>query len=235
LLDGSSAMMVADDAPKAGWFGNIHAVSVVGLPSSARNLVAPALHQWHDRAYDDVSENILPGMEVLYGDMLRQGWTTRTRAELAADDAYHAAPYYRDFRRRIDCDDYVVSIRVVDLVKRPEAITVDRRHGSPRFGRREVAILKLLHDEIAPLIGLRLTTEEHLSRDGLSRRLSQTLSLLLDGKSEKEVARVMGLSPRTVHEYVTALYQHFQVSSRAELLAYFVRRAPRPRERQITR
>ena len=42
-------------------------------------------------------------------------------------------------------------------------------------------LLKLLHDEIAPLIGVRLATEEHLCREGLSKRLRETLSLLLDG------------------------------------------------------
>jgi hypothetical protein len=38
------------------------------------------------------------------------------------------------------------------------------------------------------------------------------------------------LSVNTVHEYVTALYRHFGVCSRAELLARFLRRARgRPR------
>ena len=144
--------------------------------------------------------------------------------------AYRAAPMYRDFRRQIDCDDYVVSMRIVDVPRRPEAINIDRPHGAPHFGQREVELLKLLHDEIAPLIGVRLTTEEHLSRDGLSKRLSETLSLLLDGRSEKEVASALRLSARTVHDYVSMLYKHFQVSSRAELLAYFIRRTPMPRD-----
>ena len=86
--------------------------------------------------------------------------------------------------------------------------------------------MKLLHDEIAPLVGVRLTTEAHLSRDGLSKRLRETLSLLLDGYSEKQVASALKLAPRTVHDYVAMLYQHFHVSSRAELLAYFVHRRP---------
>ena len=90
-------------------------------------------------------------------------------------------------------------------------------------------MLKLLHDEIAPLVGVRLTTEEHLSRDGLSKRLRETLSLLLEGQSEKQVASSLNLGTRTVHDYVARLYEHFRVSSRAELLAYFVRRTPTPR------
>jgi DNA-binding CsgD family transcriptional regulator len=110
--------------------------------------------------------------------------------------------------------------------RRPESICIDRPHGANPFSTREISLLKLLHDEIAPLVGVRLTTEEHLSRDGLSKRLRETLSLLLEGYSEKQVASELKLASRTVHDYVAMLYQHFQVSSRAELLAYFIRRRP---------
>lgn len=129
----------------------------------------------------------------------------------------------------MDCDDYVVSIRIVDVPRRPEGINIDRPHGAPPFGPREAALLRFLHDEIAPLVGVRLATERHLCRDGLSGRLRQTLSLLLEGRSEKEAAKTLGLSARTVHDYVTMLYEHFRVNSRAELLAYFIRRIPAPK------
>jgi DNA-binding NarL/FixJ family response regulator len=56
----------------------------------------------------------------------------------------------------------------------------------------------------------------------LSPRLRQTLTRLLEGKREKEVAGELGLSPTTVHGYVRALYRHFGVSSRAELSAHFL-------------
>src|SRR5262249_17231606 len=64
----------------------------------------------------------------------------------------------------------------------------------------------------------------------LSPRLRQTLTALLEGDSEKQTARRLRLSVNTVHEYVTALYRHFGVASRAELLAPFLRRF-RPQER----
>jgi DNA-binding CsgD family transcriptional regulator len=53
--------------------------------------------------------------------------------------------------------------------------------------------------------------------------LRQTLDCLLEGDSEKQVAVRLGLSRLTVHQYVTSLYRHFGVSSRAELLARFIR------------
>ena len=57
----------------------------------------------------------------------------------------------------------------------------------------------------------------------------ETLSLLLEGQSQKQVANSLNIGTRTVHDYVARLYEHFRDSSRAELLAYFVRRTPTPR------
>jgi DNA-binding CsgD family transcriptional regulator len=229
LLGGNVGMMIADSAPREARFGRPAAVALVGVSAPLQTLARSTFGRFESRAVDDVSRELLPGMDALYGMLARQGWATAARGDLSDDRSYHAAPFYRDFQRHIDCDDFVVSVRIVDLPRRPESITIDRPHGAPRFGPRETALLKLLHDEIAPLVGVRLATEAHLCRDGLSRRLNETLSLLLDGKSEKEAARSLGLAPRTVHEYVTALYAHFNVCSRGELLAYFIRRRPEPR------
>jgi DNA-binding NarL/FixJ family response regulator len=95
-----------------------------------------------------------------------------------------------------------------------------------RHSGRARWLLKFLHDELVPLIGVRLATEEHLCCDSLSKRLRETLSHLLEGESEKQVAVKLGLSVPTVHDYVTSIYRHFLVSSRAELMAYFIRRTP---------
>ena len=58
---------------------------------------------------------------------------------------------------------------------------------------------------------------------GLSTRMRQTLQGLLAGEAEKQIANRLNLSRHTVHVYVKALYRHFGVSSRGELLARFVR------------
>jgi DNA-binding CsgD family transcriptional regulator len=229
LMNAHVGIMLADYQPEQGWFGSLAVTSVVGVPESMRSLVQPAIAQMNQRQFEDVSDNFPPGVANLYPDMERQGWVTAAGNHLSDESSYHASPWYQNFFKQIDCDDYVVSIRVVDVPRRPEAITIDRPHGGAPFGPREVALLKLLHDEVAPLVGVRLTTEEHLSRDGLSRRLRETLSLLLEGRSEKQVASALNLGARTVHDYVTRLYEHFRVGSRAELLAYFVRRIPAPR------
>ena len=63
--------------------------------------------------------------------------------------------------------------------------------------------------------------------DKLSPRLRQTLACLLEGDSEKQVAARLGLSQATAHQYVTALYRHFKVTTRAQLLAHVIKRMGR--------
>jgi DNA-binding NarL/FixJ family response regulator len=60
----------------------------------------------------------------------------------------------------------------------------------------------------------------------LPLRSRQTLTLLLEGLSESQIAESMGLSRGTVHKYVTGIYRHFGVSGRAELMALWI---PKPR------
>jgi DNA-binding CsgD family transcriptional regulator len=209
---------------------DVQTVAVVGLPPELAAMVESSTEELvTGRSLEEVVTRAMPGAAKLFEGYSRDGWATASRSELIDEESYRASPMYIQFRKPLDCDDHVVSIRSVDIPQRAEIIDVDRPHGAVAFGPREVTLLKLLHDEIAPLVGVRLATEAHLSRDGLSRRLNETLTLLLDGCSEKEVAAQMGLGPRTVHDYVTMLYRHFGVTSRAELMAYFIHRRPVPR------
>jgi len=56
----------------------------------------------------------------------------------------------------------------------------------------------------------------------LSARQRQTLYLLLEGRSEREMAQDLGISVHTAHAHVKSLYLLFSVSSRPELMARFV-------------
>ena len=52
----------------------------------------------------------------------------------------------------------------------------------------------------------------------LPPRLRRTLACLIEGASEKQAARRLGLSQHTVHEYVGELYRRLGVATRAELI-----------------
>jgi DNA-binding NarL/FixJ family response regulator len=87
-----------------------------------------------------------------------------------------------------------------------------------------VASHSLLHQELRPLVGTRLATVRSPGPSPLTRRQRQVLSCLLEGDSEKQVALRLELAPHTVHDYVKAVYRHYGVRSRGELLARWIPR-----------
>ena len=80
------------------------------------------------------------------------------------------------------------------------------------------AACRSMLDEMAPT---KLSVD--LTR-GFSKRMIDTLQLLLAGDSEKEVATKLNLSIHTVHIHVKKLYKRLDVSSRAELMAKCLRK-----------
>lgn len=78
------------------------------------------------------------------------------------------------------------------------------------------------------LLGAEFSAPSPDVAEGLPPRHAQTLRRLLAGDSEKQIALHLGVSPHTVHVYVKALYRRFDVSSRAELLARFIRQPQSP-------
>lgn len=114
-------------------------------------------------------------------------------------------------------------VKSIDSNKPANAGTTDRK-------RKMVADLcrlmgrQLSADSAAPVqapsLAAALLANEACAH--LPPRVRETLEHMLTGDSEKQVALRMGVSRHTVHVYVKALYRHFQVSSRGELLAKFV-------------
>jgi len=82
----------------------------------------------------------------------------------------------------------------------------------------EHRLLRLFHVELGRLLKQDAMRKAKDPGSELPPRLTQTLDHLLQGLSEKQVAIALGLSRHTVHNYVKALHQRFNVNSRAELI-----------------
>lgn len=100
-----------------------------------------------------------------------------------------------------------------------DQLGVHRAHGAGLFTDVDHRLLRLLHIELARFWRADVLEQTRDPARSLAPRLKQTLELLCDGKSEKEIAFKLGISPHTVHNYVKALHQRFNVSSRGELIA----------------
>ena len=57
---------------------------------------------------------------------------------------------------------------------------------------------------------------------GLTAAQQEIVGLLLEGLDERQVAARTGRRPSTVHTHVKAIYEHFQVHSRAELIVKLI-------------
>jgi DNA-binding CsgD family transcriptional regulator len=150
---------------------------------------------------------------------------TRSHIQMIDVDHWQRSESYQRFHREMDMEPGVLSMCPLQLqgVCYQHTLTVRRCVGERPFTLRDVRLLNHLHQELAPLIGPRLAMADEPSASELSPRLQQTLRCLLDGLSEKQIADQLGISPTTVHEYVTALYRRFSVNGRAELMARWIR------------
>jgi two-component system, NarL family, response regulator DevR len=78
----------------------------------------------------------------------------------------------------------------------------------------------------------RLRKGKHLMRDERLARLSpqeeRTLSLIADGKTNKEVGEELHLAEKTVKNYVSSILSKLEVARRAEAAAYLARHTTTP-------
>jgi DNA-binding CsgD family transcriptional regulator len=149
---------------------------------------------------------------------------THARRELVSDAAWYRSVAWNEYHRLIQIDDQLTSVYRIPGSEAISVIALHRARGERAFSAREHRLLSFFHGELGRLIGRSLVSALEPSPDGLSPRLRQTLACLLDGDSEKQVAARLALSPATTHQYVTALYRHFCVTSRAQLLTHVLKR-----------
>jgi len=151
----------------------------------------------------------------------------RTRPQLVSDADWYGSSVWNEYQRPIGIDHQFTSMYQVAGTDAIDVIGLHRSVGERQFSPREQQLLTFFHAELGALIGRSLVRATEAGPATLSPRLRQTLACLLEGDSEKHVASRLGLSHATIHEYVTALYRHFGVQSRAQLMAHAIRRAAR--------
>jgi DNA-binding CsgD family transcriptional regulator len=153
------------------------------------------------------------------------GTVTATRREILPDQVWQAAPHVQDVRRQARIDDCIYSLCRLAEPGWAMCLSFHRPWGDRRrLGDRERVLVHLAHSGLGPMYEREARIAEIVggangSRKALTPRMRQTLDLLLAGLSEKEAARKLRLSPNTLHVHVRSLYRHYDVNTRAELMA----------------
>jgi DNA-binding CsgD family transcriptional regulator len=106
---------------------------------------------------------------------------------------------------------------VAAMVKVVATLPID---GADQASRRRQLVA-----ELCKMVGAHASGGVVSDLVGLSPRMRETLQCLIEGDSERQTALKLKISQHTVHVYVKQLYKRFDVSSRGELLARFVRGA----------
>lgn len=152
--------------------------------------------------------------------------STYLREQIVPDRIWYNSTLFNDFSVPAGIDDCITSFHVAPGARRAVcSLAVHRPTGARRYTHRDRRLVQLCYDEIGRLEGTALATARDPSPSDLSPRLQQVLACLLEGDGEKQLAAWLGLSRDTVHEYVKRVYRHFRVNTRAELMAYFLRRS----------
>lgn len=99
-----------------------------------------------------------------------------------------------------------------------------RGAGRRDFSGREAAVVEEAFATLVPLIGGPLARVAEPSPSELPPRQREVLRCLLEGDGDKQAAVRLGISRFTVNVHTKAIYRHFGVQSRAELLARWLRR-----------
>ena len=96
-----------------------------------------------------------------------------------------------------------------------DGIGIARRLGGEPYGPEDVALLRLIHQELARL----WRKHDPLDSHTLPPRQREVLEGIRHGKTRKAIASEMGVSDHTVHSYEKVLFDRARVKSRHELQA----------------
>jgi DNA-binding CsgD family transcriptional regulator len=148
-----------------------------------------------------------------------------TRSDMAGDREWYRCLEYDAVYRTLGIDHNVWCFRSIGKSgNEANGSFIGRAAGRPDFTGRQKAIVAEGYALLAPLVGGALARFAEPSPAALSPRLRQVLRCILEGDGDKQIAARLTISPHTVNQYVKAIFQHFGVQSRAELMARWVRR-----------
>jgi DNA-binding CsgD family transcriptional regulator len=148
-------------------------------------------------------------------------FVTVRRQDVMNDEDWYALPEIQAVHRRLDIDANMASFFVSLSMGRIFGIAIHRAWNGSQFTIDERRMFRLVHLELARAWRNRLAApnDGDAAIRALPERPRQVLWLLCLGRSEKEIAEHLTISPHTVHNHVKRLHELLSVSCRGELLA----------------
>jgi DNA-binding NarL/FixJ family response regulator len=102
------------------------------------------------------------------------------------------------------------------LIRAIETVAGGRSILDPALTKRMLVRMKALAEPTAASKHDELSPQEH-----------KVLALVAEGQTNKEIAAALGLSDKTVRNYLSNIFQKLQVSRRSQAAAIYARRSPK--------
>jgi DNA-binding CsgD family transcriptional regulator len=145
----------------------------------------------------------------------------RRISDFLSDRQFRALGLYRDFYRRCEVD-YQAAISVPAPGGGQIAVALNRQRHD--FSAEELELLNLLRIHVGQAAAIALLAHPGTSPDSaadplLTPRQARILRLVADGRSDRDIARTLGISTRTVQAHLQHTYRSLDVTSRTEAVA----------------
>ncbi|MET0342673.1 MAG: helix-turn-helix transcriptional regulator [Polyangiales bacterium] len=144
-----------------------------------------------------------------------------TRAELVDRRRWYRSEYVNEHLLRAHLDHALYSCTRGAAPTVAHGLGFHRERGDRPFDASDRALVHLFQLECQRFFEPPARQVDDALRSGLSPRQRQTLALLLEGRSDKEIAEILAISRHTVNQYTKTLYRRFGVQSRAALIVKF--------------
>jgi len=173
-------------------------IVVVGEAATGKDALALIEAQLPDVVILDCVLSRMPGAEIA-AQIARRGWPTRVLAFTAYADDESIQEMFQ-----AGATDYLLKIKRFDtLIEAIRATAVGNGYYSMSIVDRIIA----LRTETAP--------------GDLTRRERHVLALVAQGKTNREIARQLGITERTVEFHMSNILEKLDVASRVEAAIWF--------------
>ncbi len=219
LMEGLSELIEAD-----GWLWTMTRVDLshdapMSLGIMHGGLTGEQVAGWiemnHDMAHPP-PEHVPLGRELRLGHHF-----TRSRDQLVDDAAWYSHPTVKRCRLARGIEHSLHSIYPLDEPGVFSGVGFYRHVGREAFTARQRRIAHIVLGEVDWLHYADMPGDRGRRVPTLSPRQRVVLVLLLEGRTRGEIARLLHISPHTVHDHTKAIYRHFSVCSQVALIRRF--------------
>lgn len=145
------------------------------------------------------------------------GQVTRLRQDIIPDERFFNSPAH-PLWQAANIGPIIISMRP-SPGRGTSVAAFYRSKSAPQFSPREARIAHIVLTEVGWLHDAGAPSSAAYEIPKLSPRCRLILNQLVTGRSRKEIAADLGLSPHTVNDYVKQIFRHFGVHSQAQLIS----------------